>query len=43
MTFDAETAPGALLLASGSVDQTNTYVFEVPPRSVGESAGKSLA
>ena len=32
-----------LLTASGSVDQTNTYVFEVPPHAVLPSAGKSLS
>jgi hypothetical protein len=31
-----------LLLAAGSVDQTNNYVFEVIPRGIGESASKSL-
>jgi len=34
--------PESLLLASGSVDQTNSYVFEVTPRGVGESGAKSL-
>ena len=33
---------GALLLASGSVDQTNNYVIEVFARGVGESASKGL-
>jgi hypothetical protein len=32
-----------LLMASGSVDQTNTYVFEVPPHAVLPSSGKSLS
>lgn len=30
------------MLASGSVDQTNTYVFESVPRGVTESGSKSL-
>ncbi len=33
---------GALLAASGSVDQSNTYVFEVIPRGVSESVSKGL-
>jgi hypothetical protein len=32
-----------VLLASGSVDQSNTYVFEVVPRGVKESASKNLS
>lgn len=31
-----------LLLAAGSVDQTNTYVFEVASRGIVESTGKSV-
>jgi hypothetical protein len=31
-----------LVLASGSVDQKNTYVFEVIPGGVGESASKAI-
>jgi hypothetical protein len=42
ITFDAQAAPGSLLLAAGSVDQTYTYVFEVTPRGVAESVSKSL-
>lgn len=34
---------GAVLMAAGSVDHTETYVFEVTPRAVLESASKSLA
>jgi hypothetical protein len=34
--------PYALLLTSGSVDQRNTYVFEVLPRGAMEGVGKSL-
>lgn len=33
---------GGLAVASGSVDQKNTYVFEVTARSVAESVSKSL-
>jgi len=32
-----------LLMAGGSVDQTNTYVFEVGARGIVKSAGKSLS
>ncbi len=42
LVFDANIKPGDLLLTAGSVDQTNTYVFEVVPRGVGESGSKSL-
>jgi hypothetical protein len=42
LVFDGEARRGALVLASGSVDQTNTYVFEVIARGVTESAAKSL-
>jgi hypothetical protein len=34
---------GSVLMASGSVDQKNTYVFEVLPQIVRESAAKSVA
>jgi hypothetical protein len=40
LVFDVE---GSVLMASGSVDQKNTYVFEVLPQIVRESAAKSLA
>ena len=40
LIFDVE---GSVLIASGSVDQKNTYVFEVMPESVKESASKGLA
>lgn len=39
LAFDVQ---GSVLMASGSVDQKNTYVFEVMPGSVKESASKSL-
>ncbi|MGH9511694.1 MAG: Ig-like domain-containing protein [Terriglobales bacterium] len=42
LVLDANTKPGDLLLAAGSVDQTNTYVFEVVPRTVSESGSKSF-
>jgi len=43
VVLDTKAQPGALALASGSVDQTNTYVFEVIPHGVGEGASKSLS
>lgn len=42
LVFDYQAKSG-LLLAAGSVDQTNTYVFEVAPRAIGKSAGKSVS
>ena len=42
LVFDAEAKPGSLVLASGSIDQTNTYVFEAVPRGVAEGGSKSL-
>jgi hypothetical protein len=33
---------GSVLMTSGSVDQKNTYVFEVLPTSISESASKGL-
>jgi Bacterial Ig-like domain (group 2) len=42
LVFDGEARRRALVLASGSVDQTNNYVFEVVARGVSESAAKSL-
>jgi Bacterial Ig-like domain (group 2) len=35
--------PGSVIAASGSVDQSENYVFEVVPRGVGEGASKSLS
>jgi len=43
LILEAETKPGELLFDSGSVDQTNTYVFEVVPQGIGESMAKSLS
>ncbi|MGA8762459.1 MAG: hypothetical protein WB562_06175 [Candidatus Sulfotelmatobacter sp.] len=40
LVFDVE---GSVLMASGSVDQKNTYVFEVLPGSAKESASKNLS
>lgn len=42
LVFDTQGNPG-LLIAGGSVDQTNTYVFEVAARGIAASAGKSLS
>ena len=42
LVFDGEARRGCLVMASGSVDQTNTYVFEVVPRGAMESAAKSI-
>jgi len=35
--------PGGLLLASGSVDSKNTYVFQVTPEGIKESIAKDLS
>ena len=43
LVLDIQGKPHSLLLASGSVDQTKTYVFQVIPRAVRESASKSLS
>jgi len=42
LVFDTNGPKGALLVAGGSVDQRYTYVFEVRPRGIGESASKDL-
>lgn len=42
LVFNGQVKAGSLLMTSGSVDQSNNYVFEVVPRFVGESASKSL-
>jgi hypothetical protein len=42
LVFDGGVRRGSVLMASGSVDQTNTYVFEVVPRGAMESAAKSI-
>src|SRR5262249_518396 len=43
MEFVVQGNASGLLLAAGSVDQTNTYVLEVAPQGVVESAGKSMS
>jgi hypothetical protein len=43
LVFDTKGRQGALLLASGSVDQKNTYVFEVVPRGFSESVAKNVS
>ena len=42
LVFDTHGQSG-VLMAAGSVDQTNTYVFEIAPRGIVPSAGKSLS
>jgi len=42
LAFDTGGNSG-LLMAGGSVDQTQTYVFEVAARGIAKSAGKSLS
>lgn len=42
LVFDVQGKDGGLLLAAGSADQSNTYVFEVNPRGIFESGSKSL-
>ncbi len=43
LTFTTASSSSALVLASGSVDKTGTYVFQVLPHQVGESLAKSLS
>jgi hypothetical protein len=43
LILDVPSRLGGLLMASGSVVQSHTYVFEVLPNGVGESMSKSLA
>jgi hypothetical protein len=43
LVLDAQGERGGLLMAAGSVDEKDTYVFEVVPRGVTESASKSLS
>lgn len=42
LVFEGDFSYGELLIAGGSVDQTNTYVFEVIPHGIAESASKFL-
>jgi hypothetical protein len=43
LVLEVQGPTGSALLASGSVDQSSTYVFEVVPRGVSESASKNLS
>lgn len=43
LVFDVQGNTGGLLMAGGSVDRNNTYVFGVSPHGVSESASKSLS
>jgi len=43
LVFDVQGNTGGLLMAGGSVDRNNTYVFEVTPHGIAESASKSLS
>jgi hypothetical protein len=43
LMLEADAKLSGLLMSSGSVDQRNTYVFEVPPQGIGESASKSIS
>ena len=42
LALDTNAKPGSLLVASGSVDQTNSYVFEVNTEFIAEGGGRSL-
>lgn len=43
LILNVQGPPGSVLTAAGSVDQSNTYVFEVAPHGVVESAAQSLS
>jgi len=43
LILEAQGQPRSLLMASGSVDQKNTYVFQVLPHGVQESAAKTIS
>lgn len=43
LQFDVLGPAGGLLMAAGSVDQKNTYVFEVRPSAIEESQARSLS
>jgi hypothetical protein len=43
LVFDFQGQDGALLMAGGSVDEKNTYVFEARAQVVSESAARSLS
>jgi len=42
LILDTKAQPAGLLMSSGSVDQKNTYVFEVIPHAVEEGSAKEL-
>jgi hypothetical protein len=42
LILDTQAQAGGLVMSSGSVDQTNTYVFEVMPYGIAESAFKAM-
>jgi hypothetical protein len=42
INLDIQAVAGAVLQAAGSVDQTNTYVFEVNARGIGVSGSRSM-
>ena len=43
VTLDTSAPQGGLVFAGGSVDQKNTYVFEVLPSGFGESSAKTVS
>jgi hypothetical protein len=43
LVLDFQGHRGDLVMASGSVDQKNTYVFQVMPQAIGESAAKGVS
>lgn len=43
LILEADAKLGGLLMSSGSVDQSNTYVFEVIPQGIGNSISKALS
>ena len=43
LILQADGQSRSLLLASGSVDQRNTYVFQVVPHGIQESSGKAIS
>ncbi len=43
LTLQTSSLPESLLLASGSIDQTGTYVFQIEPHLVNESVAKSVS
>jgi hypothetical protein len=43
LILDAQGQSGSLLLASGSVDKKNTYVFQVRPQGIQDSEAKTIS